>query len=89
MTTVGYGDTVPYSIFGRIVIIMTAFWGGFIISLLVVTVRRVFELNSKQSRAMHHLMLTRKAAASIIAAFRYFLARKKYLKSKKLKTPLV
>jgi hypothetical protein len=32
---------------------------------------------------MHHLFLTRKAAASITAAMRYFIAKKKYDKIKK------
>lgn len=38
MTTVGFGDIVAYSYFGRMVIMMAAFWGGFIISLVIVCV---------------------------------------------------
>ena len=39
MATVGFGDFVPYSTLGKIVAILTAFWGGFIISLLVASVK--------------------------------------------------
>lgn len=45
MTTTGFGDTVAFSYFGRIVIMLTAFWGELIISLLIVTVAKVFELS--------------------------------------------
>ena len=39
MATVGFGDFVPYTTLGKIVAIFTAFWGGFIISLLVTSVK--------------------------------------------------
>lgn len=78
MTTVGFGDVVAYSHFGRLIVMITAFWGTFLISLLIVSVSKIFELTRKQRKAMHHLFLTRKAARSITSAMRYFLAKKKF-----------
>ena len=78
MTTVGFGDIVPFSLFGRVVIMATSLWGAFLISLLIVSVSKIFELERNQKRAMHHLLLTRKAAVSITAAMRYFIAKKKF-----------
>lgn len=44
MTTVGFGDILAFSYFGRVVIMITAFWGAFLISLVIVSVRQIFEL---------------------------------------------
>lgn len=38
ITTVGFGDLVPYSYMGRIIIMIAAFWGAFLISLMIVTI---------------------------------------------------
>lgn len=38
MATVGYGDVVPATVFGRIVAIACAIWGTFLISLLILSV---------------------------------------------------
>lgn len=43
-TTVGYGDIYPHTIGGQITCVITAFWGTFIISLLVLVISRVFKL---------------------------------------------
>ena len=45
MTTVGYGDVFAVSTFGRIVSIINALWGAFIISLLVSSIGKIFELS--------------------------------------------
>jgi len=42
LTTVGYGDLSPNTYPGKIVIIFTALWGAFMISLLLLTVSNVF-----------------------------------------------
>ena len=77
ITTVGFGDLVPYSYMGRIIIMISAFWGAFLISLMIVTIGQTFELTRNQKKAMHHLFLTRKAAASITCAMRYYMAKKR------------
>jgi hypothetical protein len=74
--TVGFGDLVPFSPIGRIIIIITSFWGAFIM-LLIVVAANLFNLSSNQKKAMHHLFLTRKASLSIISALRYNLYVKK------------
>ena len=45
LTTVGYGDISPCTFPGRIVAMISALWGAFLISLLVVTVSSIFDLN--------------------------------------------
>jgi len=43
--TVGYGDLVPFSSIGRVIIMMTSFWGAFIISLVIVVAANLFNLD--------------------------------------------
>lgn len=47
MTTVGYGDISPSTIPGRCIAMVTALWGTFLISLMVVIVTNIFQLNQK------------------------------------------
>lgn len=48
MTTVGYGDVAAVSPFGRLISIINALWGAFIISLLVASIDKIFELSDSQ-----------------------------------------
>ena len=45
LTTVGYGDIAPSTLPGRVVAMIIALWGAFLISLLVVTTSSIFELS--------------------------------------------
>lgn len=45
MTTVGYGDVYAVSPFGRLISIINALWGAFVISLLVGSISGIFNLN--------------------------------------------
>jgi len=45
MTTVGYGDVYAVSTYGRMISILNALWGAFIISLLVASIGRILELS--------------------------------------------
>ena len=48
ITTVGYGDVSPCTNPGRLIAMISALWGAFLISLLVLTVGNVFELKHQQ-----------------------------------------
>lgn len=43
--TVGFGDIVPVSPFGRFIIMLTSIWGAFVITLVVVAFGNFFNLN--------------------------------------------
>lgn len=73
MSTVGFGDVVPYSFVGRLVIMFTSIWGAFIITLVIVAFSSLFSLSKNQKKAMHHLHLTKKAAETITSSMRFFL----------------
>lgn len=44
MTTVGYGDYYPRTFFGRLLDIIVAIWGVFIVSMLMVTLTSTLKL---------------------------------------------
>jgi hypothetical protein len=78
MTTVGYGDFSPITLFGRVVTAVSAFWGGIILSMTFVTLQSVFILTSNESKA-YSLLNQAEAAANVIgAAFDYELQKRKY-----------
>jgi Ion channel len=45
MGTVGFGDIVPVTPFGRVIIMFTSIWGAFIITLVLVAFGNIFNLN--------------------------------------------
>ena len=55
ITTVGYGDIAPHTFQGKIIAIITALFGAFLISLLVLAVSSVFDLNKNQQKALRHI----------------------------------
>lgn len=67
MTTVGYGDVFAVSTFGRIVSIINALWGAFIISLLVSSIGKIFDLSDNQKHAVSEITNARNAAKSVKA----------------------
>lgn len=84
LTTVGYGDYAPISELGKVISIITAFWGGFIISLLIVSVGGIFSLSKKEEKAFHNLLLVKKAARSLVSALRYRVIQRKIERNKEL-----
>jgi len=51
LTSVGYGDYYPKSDMGRLIGIITAFWGVFFLSLFVVALTNTLELSESDQRA--------------------------------------
>lgn len=51
LTTVGYGDYYPKTNFGRLIGIITAFWGVFFVSLFVVALTNTLDLGESELRA--------------------------------------
>ena len=78
MTTVGYGDIFAISPFGRIISIINALWGAFIISMLVASIGKIFELSDNQKKAITEITNSKKAAKSLKASFNYFYAKKEF-----------
>jgi hypothetical protein len=47
LTTVGYGDMFPRTIFGRIVCMVLVIWGIFIVSIMVVVLTNTFQMHQR------------------------------------------
>jgi potassium intermediate/small conductance calcium-activated channel subfamily N protein 2 len=50
IATVGYGDYYPRTLLGRLILTIAAFWGSFIISLLLIKI-------SQNSRYNYHYLV--------------------------------
>lgn len=55
ITTVGYGDMSPHSEMGKVVMSLAAFFGSMLISLLVLTISKHFNLGSRQIKVFHNI----------------------------------
>ena len=77
LTTIGYGDISPLTPPGKVVVMILAFWGAVLLSLLVVVMVNVFELNEDETIAKQQVLITKKAAETISKGFKYFLSKKK------------
>lgn len=82
LTTVGYGDIPMVTILGRLTCMATALWGSFIMSLLVLMLSSIFELDINEVMALRHINLTRHAAKVITRSMKLFIARMKLHKFK-------
>lgn len=65
MTTVGYGDTFPYTNIGRLVVAASAFWGGIILSLTFSTMSTFLQLKSNEQKALNSILITSVACDAI------------------------
>jgi len=77
LTTIGYGDISPGTQPGMLLTILLAFWGALLLSLLVVTVSSIFNLDEDQQMALRHLRITRQAAKTILTGLKYYVAKKR------------
>lgn len=78
MATVGFGDFFPVSIIGRLITIISCFWGTFLISLIVAAMTVAVEFNTQEAisydsiKAAHfELQLGTDASILLQRAFRY------------------
>ena len=55
LTTIGYGDFSPETPPGKVVTIILAFWGALLLSLLVVVMSSIFNLNEQEKIALRHV----------------------------------
>lgn len=85
MTTVGYGDVYAVSPFGRIISIINALWGAFVISLLVSSIGRIFELSEGQKKAIAQITNFKMAGRSLKSSLKYFIAKKEYNRNEEAK----
>ncbi|TNV85718.1 hypothetical protein FGO68_gene15541 [Halteria grandinella] len=78
MGTVGFGDIVPVSHVGRLIMMATTLWGTVLFTLVIVAFGSMFNLSPHQKKAMHHLLVTRKAALALSSAYKYYNAIKSF-----------
>mmetsp|Transcript_13215 Transcript_13215/g.20612 ORF Transcript_13215/g.20612 Transcript_13215/m.20612 type:complete len:265 (+) Transcript_13215:666-1460(+) len=78
LTTVGYGDLVPHTTPGKLVAMITALLGAFLISIFVLAVTSVFELSKLQMRALRHITMSRSASRVMMQSVRFFILKKKF-----------
>jgi hypothetical protein len=78
MTTIGYGDIMPSTHFGRMIALLCAFWGLFMFSILVSSLDTVFQLNAAQNKAFLKTEKVRASAYLIRAALQFNYAKKYY-----------
>ncbi len=51
LTTTGYGDIYPKTIFGRIIGAIICFWGTFVVSFFVVTVNNMLNFSPSEEKS--------------------------------------
>jgi len=56
MTTVGYGDYYPKTVFGRAVGVMLCLWGTWIVSLFVVSIQVTLKLTPAEEKTYQLLL---------------------------------
>jgi len=64
-TSVGYGDISTGTPVGRFIIMILCIWGAFQLSLLVVLVNRIFDLQNEEKLATFHITQLRSASSAI------------------------
>ena len=80
MTTVGYGDFFPRTLFGRIIDVILVIWGTFIVSLMVIVLTNTLNMDQSEKRALIVLnRLEAKRSLKEAAAFVITHSCRKYL----------
>ena len=77
LTTIGYGDFSPMTMPGKIVTIALAFWGALLLSLLVIIMSTIFNLDENEKMVLRQVNMTKQAAGTILKGIRYFMSKKR------------
>ena len=77
MSTIGYGDYIPISYYGRTVAVFGYIVGGFIFALIMVSVQKEISLSENQTKAFTTVLLTDRAARTIQAFMKYIIKKKR------------
>jgi potassium intermediate/small conductance calcium-activated channel subfamily N protein 2 len=56
LTTTGYGEFYPKSIFGRIIGLIVCFWGTFMVSFFVVTINNMLRFSPSEEKSFNLLL---------------------------------
>lgn len=72
MSTIGFGDFVPISYFGRTILVIAFIIGAFILTMIIVTLEKQTDLSPNQFNVFNNIHNTKAAATSVCAAFEYY-----------------
>jgi hypothetical protein len=75
MTTVGYGGITPKTNIGRVLTVLVAFLGTFMISLLIATMSNAIELTDKETEVINQINKEKAAVKVITASMRHYKLR--------------
>lgn len=95
LTTIGFGDIYIKTSLGRTLIFFLGFWGIFVISLFVVTIRNVLEISNEENRTLNLLLrlgyrdTLRNEAAKVITTFAKVKSSKRRFSGLKKKKPML
>ena len=87
ITTVGYGDYFPHTAIGRIIILIVAIWGTFIVSMMVVVVSNTLTMEKNEKRTsiiINKLELRKDIQNEARQLVGYFMLKKKEEKMLKI-----
>lgn len=82
MTTVGYGDTYPITHLGRLVVAISAIYGGVILSFTFLTMQNLLNLNSNEKVVLNEILIKSAATQAITSALYYNNSKHKNLEKR-------
>jgi len=78
LSTIGYGDTVPHTSLGQMIISVTVVWGALIFSTSVLVFRNEILLNQRQELAYYMIRKAKKACKIIQLGYLYYADKKQH-----------
>ncbi|CAG9329466.1 unnamed protein product [Blepharisma stoltei] len=71
MMTVGFGDTYPTTILGRLVSASSAIYGGMVLSFTFVSMGSILQLSKNEKNAFNYILVSSAATGAIVSALSY------------------